>query len=489
MKRLFALLLLGTVAVSAIGQPPAMPVAAVPTVQQMAEDLAAMKKAHAEEVAALKAQLAAQAKPMPAGPGVVAPVAPPQNVVTAKLKDGREVKLGRIKPAFPRQDIPKFAKYLNRPASVAPPDVVDYAPKAMASISRMYKNDQLGCCVISGKMHQIGLWSGNDADSGGIVLATDNEVVSQYQGICGPGDNGCVITDVLDVMRTKGLTAGGKAYKIDGYVSVDSKNKLQLQTAIDLFGSVTFGIDLPSAWLNTDDGELWDVTSTRIVGGHDVPAVGYNTQGVVIATWAGRRTITWAALASNKWITETYAELAPLWYGNDKLAPSGVDVVALQADLATLGGGGVPPIGPATVTVPNVVGKSFVDAKGICALAGLSCNLAAGSDPAKPVTSQAPVAGVQAAAGSIVTATTSVVPPPPPPPPPGGAVTLTLTAEQVESVIEQSGKVVVSKETTIGQLLDKLNNQNGMVKIRGDMTVRELLNMLDKAKGPKPLAP
>jgi hypothetical protein len=267
---------------------------------------------------------------------------------TAKLADGRTVKLGRVRPTTPPECL-RFASYRDPRGATPPPAVVDYSAKAMAAISRVYDNDTLGCCVIAGKMHQLGIWSGNE--TGTPVLATDTEVREQYVNICGPGDNGCVITNVLNAFQSPGLTAGGKPYTIDGFVSVDWTNKIEAQTAIYLFGSLTLGINLPQAWLQAPEGGLWDVTDTEIVGGHDVCAVGYNKTGVVVATWGGLRTITWAAFGDMKWLDECYAELAPLWYSNEKLAPCGVDADALRADLAALGSGTIPPIDPTPVPV------------------------------------------------------------------------------------------------------------------------------------------
>jgi hypothetical protein len=267
---------------------------------------------------------------------------------TAKLADGRTVKLGRIRPTTPPECL-RFACYRDPRGATPPPAVVDYSAKAMAAISRVYDNDTLGCCVIAGKMHQLGIWSGNE--TGTPVLATDTEVREQYVRICGPGDNGCIITDVLAAFQSPGLTAGGKPYTIDGFVSVDWTNRIEVQTAIYLFGSLTLGINLPQAWLQAPEGGLWDVTDSEIVGGHDVCAVGYNETGVVIATWGGLRTITWAAFGDMRWLEECYAELAPLWYSSDKLAPCGVDADALRADLAALGSGTIPPIDPTPVPV------------------------------------------------------------------------------------------------------------------------------------------
>jgi hypothetical protein len=258
------------------------------------------------------------------------------------------VRLGRIRPKA-RPLALALSNYLSAEALAAspPPPSVDYAAKAMAALSRMYLNDQYGDCVIAGKYHAVGLWSGNDA--GSPVLGSDSEVYSSYQTICGPGDNGCVITDVLDYMRANGLPFGGVPHKIDGYINCNWRNKTLVQASIYLFGGLEIGINLPNAWTSA---AVWDVTNTQIVGGHLVFGVGYNAQGVQISSWGRIYTITWAAFQSTEWLEECYALLAPDWYGSDKLAPSGVDVATLRADLQKVGGGTVPPIDPPLPVCP-----------------------------------------------------------------------------------------------------------------------------------------
>jgi hypothetical protein len=199
------------------------------------------------------------------------------------IGDGRTVKLGRRRPDFskPRARL-RLSKYLKAPT---PPPAVDYAAKASASLSRMYLNDRFGDCVIAGKAHAIGVWSANE--SGTPILATDDEIYAAYQGICGPGDNGCVITHVLDTLRDRGIVLGGKARRIDGYVDVDWTNQVEVQVAILLFGAVTIGVNLPAAWQGA--AKVWDVTNTGIVGGHDVTLVGYDAARVTVSTWGSTR--------------------------------------------------------------------------------------------------------------------------------------------------------------------------------------------------------
>lgn len=283
------------------------------------------------------------------------------------LKDGKSVKLGRRRPkAIHQHDtfvvvitedgraktIARLAPYVDtRRATASLPEEVDWSAKAMASLKRVYLNDQYGDCVIAGKYHQVGIWSGNDTTA--AVLGTDKEVLDAYHKICGPGDNGCYIPDVLDAFQKDGLTLNGVKHRIDGYLFLDHTNKALVQTAIYLFGSLTLGINLPNAWTCTNC--TWDTTNSPIVGGHDVCVCGFTKTGVKIATWGGIVEITWAAFLSSRWIEESYVQLSPDWYNADNLSPNGVNVQALRDALAAIGGGNTPPIpdpGPVPPPIP-----------------------------------------------------------------------------------------------------------------------------------------
>jgi hypothetical protein len=141
----------------------------------------------------------------------------------------------------------------------------------------------------------------------------------------------------LDYMRAKGLPFNGSAHTIDGYVAVDWTDPLEVKAAIYTFGALSVGINLPNAWTQNS---VWDVTTTRIVGGHDVTALGYDAQGVLISSWGRLYKITWAAFTARKWIEELWALLGPDWYGEDRVAKAtGIDLTALKDDLAKFGKG------------------------------------------------------------------------------------------------------------------------------------------------------
>lgn len=264
------------------------------------------------------------------------------NLLSVTTKEGKEILVAKLGPHFHPEQLES-----------QPPNVVDLAAKAARSVGRMYLNDRYGDCVIASKYHAMGTMSAND--KGPEVEGTDQEVEQSYHRICGPGDNGCVITEVMDAWKNQGLPASGRTDKIDAYVAVDWTDKLMVQTAIYIFGNLTLGIDLPQAW--TCGGCKWDITPTRIVGGHDVQCIGYNDEGVQIATWGKICTITWPAFISRRWLSEAYVALGPDWYGIDGIGGSGIDIETLKADLAAIGGGHTPPVPdptpPPTPLPPN----------------------------------------------------------------------------------------------------------------------------------------
>lgn len=243
----------------------------------------------------------------------------------------------------------------------APPPSVDYYTKAAASISRMMKNDQLGCCVISSIGHKVGTWTANDADHSppGVAIMTDAEVEAAYR-IWNPApmDEGCYIEEVLAYWRDHGLRVGGQLRRIDGYVLIDWTSKALVCAAIDIFGAVKIGLNLPGAWM---DSSVWDVTNSRFVGGHDIPGlgygpapagVGYNGEGVFVSSWGRMYMITWAAFCSTRYVEECWAVLAPDWYGTDRKAPSLFDVSGLVAALKSVGSGKLPEDGPGPLPPP-----------------------------------------------------------------------------------------------------------------------------------------
>lgn len=261
---------------------------------------------------------------------------------TVTIHDGRQMKLGCIRPRA-RPNALRLSAYLNMADIPTPPVATDYYTKALQAIQQVLGNDQQGNCTIASMFHQFGVYTA--ALTGTAVIGTTQEALGQYHQIGGPGDNGLMITDVLDWGKSHGFTVGGTLHKIDGYVAFDWTNKVMTQVGTILFGGAKLGIGLPQDWARSPD--IWDVTSSGIVGGHDVPIVGYKADGVVIATWGGLRTITWPAFLSDRWVNEAYFPLGQDWYSlASKKNPNGVDLQMLKDDMNKIQGGNIPPLDP-----------------------------------------------------------------------------------------------------------------------------------------------
>jgi hypothetical protein len=249
---------------------------------------------------------------------------------TALLYGTTPVRLGRVRPDVRPQAL-RLGAFLDKSAK-PPPDQIDYLTKA-AGIDRMYGNGDFGCCVWSGKAHAAGIWSGNDGAP--PVLATEREVIDQYLAYTGGRDVGSVITEVLEIFRTRGITMGGVKHKIDGWVAIDNRDPNESKIGLLSLGGGCVGFNVPGEWMNTPNGGIWDTPrSYSFVGGHDVEAIDYNRTGVRVATWAGTRTITWRAFADPRIVDEFYGMLSGDWYNSDLLAPNGIDVSRLKAFLA-----------------------------------------------------------------------------------------------------------------------------------------------------------
>jgi hypothetical protein len=250
-------------------------------------------------------------------------------------------KLGRNRPAPGRAKL-RFSDYVNVELP-PPPPTTDYSHAALAALSQVYLNDQLGDCVIAGGYHIIGTETGN---AGAVFLATPEQITADYSAIGEyvPGDsstdNGCDEGTALDYWTNTGFADGSK---LAGHLSLDPGNHVQVQQAIYLFENCLFGVELPDAWISpfpSANGFTWDVGTANPSNGHCFVGVGYNATGIQICTWGLLGTVTWAAvseLCSGYDGGQLYVVLSPDQLIKASLkAPNGFDFPTLQADLAAL---------------------------------------------------------------------------------------------------------------------------------------------------------
>lgn len=282
-------------------------------------------------------------------------------IKTITRPDGHAIRFGRKRPVvrYPRL---RLRNYLI--GVPTPPASIDYSAEAASALALIYENDTLGDCVIACCEHVEGVLTGN-ADGGSPLVYNDAQTTAFYSGACGyvdgdpSTDQGCDIQTTLSYWENNGAPAGS-AHKIVGWLAVDPTNQTEIQTALYLFENLVFGLELPDAWINPDppsaSGFVWDVVGPPDPNnGHCVAGVGYNAQGVTIATWGMTGIMTWAAIAdycSAANNGELYVVINQDQLNSaSQLAPNGLDWSQLVADFNAMGGSVTPP--PSLTSTPT----------------------------------------------------------------------------------------------------------------------------------------
>lgn len=195
----------------------------------------------------------------------------------------------------------------------------------------MYGNDKLGDCTIAAVGHIIQTLT---TAAGHPVTPPEEEILKAYIPGTGSADTGRVEIDVLNYWRNTGVAGD----KLDAWVKVNAQNIAHVRLAIYLFGSVYVGLSLPenaarqSEWSMHDDGGDFDSGSW---GGHAVPYVAYDSHGTLTV-------VTWGALLKEtvgfhkKYCDEVYAPLSRDFLEASGKTPDGLDLSALQEDLAAI---------------------------------------------------------------------------------------------------------------------------------------------------------
>ena len=242
-------------------------------------------------------------------------------------------KLGRLPVKYDYRTL-HGAKYMKEVSP--PPPAVDYA-SAVPTI-RMYANDEIGDCTFAALGHATGLWT-YDATKNEFVF-TDNQIikgysdVSGYNPVTGANDNGCNELDVLNYWRKTGVAG----HKLLAYVALDITDHFQLMQAINLFGAIYTGFNVPQSAIDQNyAGQTWDVVANDggIVGGHAVSIGEYDANGLTCFTWAMRQRMTWRFW--DAYFEESYAIVTVDWLDANGKDPQGFDIDTLQVDLVAVG--------------------------------------------------------------------------------------------------------------------------------------------------------
>ena len=207
----------------------------------------------------------------------------------------------------------------------------------------MYKNDQVCDCAIASPAHIDMIWSRNsdkpDIDPTDEAVLISYSKISGYNPVDSTNDNGCVLLQVMNEWRTNGLFGHPG---IMGYVSINPHNIQLIKTAIYLFGAVNVGLSLPASAQNQPD--LWSVTNKQLRedaapgswGGHAICIGEYDdiAKEFVCITWGKRQRMSYDFFTT--YCDEAYAALSDDWLNTTGLAPCGLDLANLKADLGAV---------------------------------------------------------------------------------------------------------------------------------------------------------
>ena len=250
--------------------------------------------------------------------------------------DHSRMKLGKG-PAVRDPRTLQLAKYL-RPAALPPPPAqVDWATKVASW--PMMGNDTIGDCTTAAAGHCIEEWT---TDAGDPVVVPDAAIVAAYSAVSGydprtgKGDVGATEISVLNYWRQTGI--GG--HTIRAYAALTPGNLDHVRDAVSLFGNCYIGLLLP---LSAQTQALWSVPPGGAVGqgapgswgGHAVPVVAYDAEGLTVVTWGALKRMTWQFWSA--YCDEAYALLSDDFLTAGE-TPAGIDLASLQQDLQEVTG-------------------------------------------------------------------------------------------------------------------------------------------------------
>jgi len=198
----------------------------------------------------------------------------------------------------------------------------------------MMGNDTIGDCTVAAAGHCIEEWT---TDAGNPVIVPDSTIIAAYAAVSGYNPNtgqhdvGAIEIKVLNYWRQNGI--GG--HSIQAYVALEPGNLDHVRDAVFIFGNCYIGLALPAT---AQTQTVWSVPpggpsglgAPGSWGGHAVPVVAYDPNGLTVVTWGALKRMTWGFWSA--YCDEAYALLSNDFLTADK-TPGGIDLAALQQDL------------------------------------------------------------------------------------------------------------------------------------------------------------
>lgn len=247
--------------------------------------------------------------------------------------------LGRLGRQPSREDprTLRLSRYLAPHGFSAPPPARDWTGRTRFSWAL---NDKLGCCTIAALVH---LAQAHAAAHDTSIEIADGDVLTAYKAISGydgtqASDRGAQMLDALNYARNVGI--GG--WKIGAFVRVNPYDSVELRAAINLFGGVYAGADLPHRI--REQGLDWELPplvartaedEPNSLGGHAIAVLGFDRTHLQAMPWTTRTSIgnAWAEL----YISEAWAIVDRRWVDETHKAPNGFGLERLLDDLEELG--------------------------------------------------------------------------------------------------------------------------------------------------------
>lgn len=225
-----------------------------------------------------------------------------------------------------------------------PPLTSDDWPAAVARATGgdwgMMGNDRYGCCVEADEAHSLMLRTANTGPA--MVQPTADQVLALYSAETGfdpgrtdprgdnPTDQGTDELSACQYMETTGFLG----HRARATAAVDPLNFDHVRWAIQLFGSLRTGFNVPGYAMDQfNQGQTWDVKAgaVNVVGGHDVPFVRYDQGLFYCVTWGKLQAVTPAFVQA--FFDEAHVLLFDDWIAQGGLAPSRLDMAQLLGDL------------------------------------------------------------------------------------------------------------------------------------------------------------
>lgn len=247
-------------------------------------------------------------------------------------------KLGAKQSPFDARTL-RMARYLS--PEWAAPAYVDYTNGV--TDWGMMENDRYSCCTISACGHIVqSVTQSNVTPYTGMETPADAAILDYYSHWCGwnvndpASDNGGYPLTVLKNWRNQGFDG----HALGAFVSLQPQNQLHVKHAINSYGGVYFGLDMP---VSAQEQDVWDVVANDggLWGGHAVAGFAYYDtsdqlqDGLLVVSWGKLYRMTWAFW--EKYCSESYALLLDEWLGALSRGPDGLDLAKINADLIALG--------------------------------------------------------------------------------------------------------------------------------------------------------